>query len=87
LNKASDKKASTARLFIPSNEVAIELYGPREAYLKRLESIYGVKLTARGNELVVSGGQDVVDRVYSILEALLATSSEKGGLHPGYPRK
>jgi len=79
LNTVRDKKASSARLFIPNNEVAMELYGPREAYLKRLESIYGVKLTARGNELVISGGQDVVDRVYSIMEALLATSGEKGG--------
>ncbi|MCP4229913.1 MAG: PhoH family protein [bacterium] len=79
MNAVKDEKTATARLYIPSNEVAIELYGPRETYLKRLESLYGVKLTARGNELVVSGGQEVVDRVYGILEALLATGGEKGG--------
>ena len=74
------KEALTAKLYVPDNEQAAELFGPKEEYLKKFESIFGVKLTARGGELIIRGEEAAVDRVYSVFEELLSISEDKGAV-------
>jgi len=64
----------TARLFIPNNDQAAELYGRGEKNLKRLESLFDVRVVARGNELILRGDERAVDRAATALEQVLAAS-------------
>ena len=62
----------TARLFIPANDQAVSFYGRGEKNLKRAESIFGVQIVARGNEVIIRGDEAAVDRVADLFERVLA---------------
>jgi len=64
----------TTRLFIADNDAAAELYGRGERNLKRLEEIFDVAVVARGNELIINGREDAVDRVAAVVSEVLAAS-------------
>lgn len=77
ITRQDEKKATggfTSRLFIPDNDAAAEISGRGEKNLKRLEDIFGVSVVARGNELIISGREDAVDRVAGVLAEVLAAS-------------
>jgi phosphate starvation-inducible PhoH-like protein len=78
LVEVEKKDTLTAKLYIPDNEQAAELFGPKDEYLKKFESIFGIKLTARGGELIIQGEETAVDKVYSVFEEFLSISEEKG---------
>jgi len=80
LVETDKKEGLTAKLYVPDNEQAAELFGPKEEHLKRFESIFGVKLTARGGELIIRGEEAAVDRVYSVFEEFLSISEDKGAV-------
>jgi phosphate starvation-inducible PhoH-like protein len=61
----------TARLYIPDNDLAAAFYGAGDGNLKRAEAILAVKLVARGNELVIRGDEEAVDRAADLFERVL----------------
>ncbi|HUU56664.1 MAG TPA: hypothetical protein VMW93_04925, partial [bacterium] len=63
----------TARLYIPDNDQAAAFYGPSDQNLKRAEAVLGVKLVARGNELVIRGEEEAVDRAADRFERVRAS--------------
>jgi phosphate starvation-inducible PhoH-like protein len=61
---------TTARLSLDDNDVALGLYGERNANLKIIEREAGVELHARGNELTVVGAADAVAMTRRLVEQL-----------------
>ncbi|NIT36095.1 MAG: AAA family ATPase [candidate division Zixibacteria bacterium] len=61
----------TARLYIPDNSQAAAFYGSGDQNLKRAEAMFGVQIVARGNELVIRGDEEAVDRVADLFERVL----------------
>ncbi|UCH79036.1 MAG: PhoH family protein [Candidatus Coatesbacteria bacterium] len=61
----------TARLYIPDNDQAAAVYGPGDENLKRAEALFNVQLVARGNELLIRGREEEVDRVADLFERVL----------------
>src|SRR4030042_5689437 len=59
------------RIALPDHG-AERLFGLRDENLQSLESMFGVSISARGNELVVQGEKDAVET----LERILAEFSE-----------
>lgn len=55
----------------------VELFGRNDANLRMLREKFNVKLTARGDDLTIEGGQSEVDAVCRVLEDLMA-SVKKG---------
>lgn len=65
------------RLFnIESNEVALKLFGQNDQNLALIEEAFGVKLAARGNQIIIMGDGDV-DTVMRLLSELTKVA-EKG---------
>jgi len=60
---------------VPDNQSAVQLYGRQEEHLRALESGLGVRILARGNELLISGERDATDRTVALLERLLRLAS------------
>jgi phosphate starvation-inducible PhoH-like protein len=61
----------TARLYLPDNDQAAAFYGPGDENLKRAEALLGVQLVARGNELIIRGEEEAVDRAAELFERVL----------------
>jgi phosphate starvation-inducible PhoH-like protein len=61
----------TARLYIPDNNRAAAFYGRGDENLKRAEALFGVQIVARGNELVIRGDEEAVDRTADLFERVL----------------
>lgn len=59
------------RFAVPDNQSAVQLYGRQEENLRALESGLGVRILARGNELVISGAADAADTTVALLGRLL----------------
>lgn len=59
-------------LTIPSEEVAIHLFGKHDQNLKLIEKAFPVKIVARGRELKITGPGDDVVRVLSFLRQVIS---------------
>ncbi len=57
-------------LHIGTQDQVVQLFGPRDSYLKQLREAFEVKLTARGGELRIQGPPENVRRCESTLLAL-----------------
>ncbi len=55
---------------MPDNGLALELFGRQDENLRAIERALGVRLLARGNELIIEG--PAPDRVVTLLDQLLA---------------
>lgn len=56
---------------ILDNHEAFQLFGHQDEHLKTIEDSFKVKIVSRGNELVISGDQEEVNRVVALFERLL----------------
>lgn len=63
------------RIEVPDNEKARELFGLNDAHLQVVESSFPVKLVPRGNELIIQGAEEVVEKVFRLFERLLAVQA------------
>ena len=64
-------------LRVPSNHLMLELLGERDRHLRAVEHEFGeVRFVARGNELVMSGPQEMVEEARTALEELLILVQE-----------
>ncbi len=73
------RQQAQARLEVPTNEKAIALFGHFDSHLKLLEEQFPVRIIPRGQEITISGDEEAVSKVESILEQLLQVV-EKGNL-------
>ena len=60
------------RILIPDNEKARELVGMNDAHLQYIERSFPVKVVPRGNELIIKGAADNVEKVARLFERLMA---------------
>ena len=64
-------EAEPRRFAVPDNDSAVQLYGKQEENLRALENGLGVRILARGNELLISGEREATERTVALLERLL----------------
>lgn len=60
----------------PDNRLMVDLYGEHSRNLTQIESMLGVQIADRGNQLVVTGEITARDRAVEVLEALYARLEE-----------
>lgn len=55
--------------------LAPSLYGPRDEHLELIEEKLGVKIIARGNELLLQGSDDAIGQAQAVIGDLVAILS------------
>jgi len=66
-----------ARLRVPSNHLMVELLGPRDVHLRRVENAFpGARLVARGNEIDITGDEREIAFAHTVLDELLVLVQE-----------
>jgi len=60
------------RILIPSNEQARELVGQNDGHLRLIEQSFPVTLVPRGNEIIIRGDAEPVEKVARLFERLMA---------------
>ena len=87
-------------LTFSSTENVVRLFGPRDAYLRQVRDAFDVKITARGNRLILEGEEEAAEGCHRTL-AEMQRRVEEGeqldpevvtqiigrGRHPGAPRE
>lgn len=63
------------RIEVPDNEKARELFGLNDTHLQVVEAGFPVKLVPRGNELMIQGAEEAVEKVFRLFERLLAVQA------------
>jgi len=63
------------RILVPDNEKARDLFGLGDAHLKVIEAAFPVKIVPRGNELILQGEEDVVEKVSRLFDRLQAVQA------------
>lgn len=58
-------------LTIPTEEMAIHLFGQRDCNLKMMEDTFSIKIVARGRELKISGQEDALDQAKAFLRQVI----------------
>ena len=66
-----------ARVRVPSNHLMVELLGPRDVHLRRVEDAFaGARLIARGNEIDITGNDREIALAHTVLDELLVLVQE-----------
>jgi phosphate starvation-inducible PhoH-like protein len=66
-----------ARVRVPSNHLMVELLGPRDVHLRRVETAFpAARLVARGNEIDITGDEREIALTHTVLEELLVLVQE-----------
>jgi phosphate starvation-inducible PhoH-like protein len=63
----ADKDATLKKIVLPERGVE-NLFGPYDENIKTLEELLSVRVTVRGNDIIVEGGEEDVDAVQRIFE-------------------
>lgn len=70
-------KEESIKVRLKDTTTAIALFGPQDSFLKRIEQSFQAKITARSEEIIVSGDQQELAVIKSLIEVLIALI-EKG---------
>jgi len=66
-----------ARVRFPSNHLMVELLGPRDVHLRRVEDAFtSARLVARGNEIDITGDEREIALAHTVLDELLVLVQE-----------
>ena len=66
-----------ARVRVPSNHLMVELLGPRDVHLRRVEDAFTrAHLVARGNEIDITGDEREISLAHTVLDELLVLVQE-----------
>lgn len=60
------------RIMVPDNERARELFGLQDAHLRVIENSFPIKVVPRGNELILQGSEETVEKVFRLFERLMS---------------
>jgi phosphate starvation-inducible PhoH-like protein len=77
---ASIEEEIERKLEIERNEEAQELFGRHDSHLKHIERSFAAKIVTRGNQIVITGKRDEVDKVAALLSSLLSIVRQSGSL-------
>ena len=70
-----------SRVRVPSNHLMLDLLGEGDTHLRQLEELFPeVRIVARGNEIMLSGGDPEVGDATTVLNELLILVQEGNGL-------
>src|SRR3712207_7829043 len=58
----------------------LEVFGDRDSVLRRVEDLVECEAVVRGNEIVLRGTEDAVDRAESVFDGLIGLAED--GHHP-----
>jgi phosphate starvation-inducible PhoH-like protein len=56
---------------VPSNDLMIELLGPRDELLRQVQAAFDVQILVRGNEITISGADEEVGRAAKLFEEMV----------------
>ncbi|MEW6088141.1 MAG: PhoH family protein [bacterium] len=59
------------KVYLLNNEIAFSLFGSNDRNINIIEEKYDVKLFFRGNELIIKGQKNTVEKVFCIIEELI----------------
>jgi len=77
---ALEQKQAEKRFRVEDNAQAQDLFGRHDTNLKRIEENFNVRIVSRGNEIVVTGPDEEVEKVSSLMDALLGAVRQTGPL-------
>lgn len=69
--RLTEGSAVSRKLVFRDNDEARALFGPHDAYLRTLDEMFDCKVVSRGNEVVLQGADEDVERVAELIEALV----------------
>lgn len=64
------------RLSIEDNEQALRVFGRHDQHLKMIERSFGIKVVPRGNELIITGARQEVEKVATLFHHLLGLAKD-----------
>jgi len=59
------------KILVPGHQSMVTLLGQRDAFLKQIEAAFTADVLVRGNEITITGRQDVTEQVGRVFEELL----------------
>jgi phosphate starvation-inducible protein PhoH and related proteins len=75
---------SETRLRVPSHHLMLDLIGESDRHLRQVESLFPeVRFVARGDEVVLKGSEEDVEKARTVLDELLILVQEGHALDPG----
>jgi phosphate starvation-inducible PhoH-like protein len=74
--------ADARTLTLDSREEAVQLFGPRDAYLRMVRDALAVRLIARGDTLQIDGEPEAVERAERVFEQLRQSLQTQGQIQP-----
>lgn len=69
-------------LTLSSNRNVFKLFGPRDSHLRRVRDAFDVKITARGNRLILEGPSQAVESCCRVLEEMQRRVRDNARLNP-----
>jgi len=57
-------------LVLPTNEIALRIFGYHDSHLKLLEESFAAEIIARGNEIQIKGTKDEIEKIKKVIEEL-----------------
>jgi phosphate starvation-inducible PhoH-like protein len=60
----------TRKISLPSNQEALQIFGPNDVNLKHVEAHFSAKLIVRGGEISITGPEDEVETLQHLFDAL-----------------
>jgi phosphate starvation-inducible PhoH-like protein len=69
------------RLVVPPGRM-LEVFGDRDSILRRLDELVGCEVVVRGNEVLLRGGEEEVERAARVFDGLVELAEEGNQLTP-----
>src|SRR5262245_59397690 len=67
---------------LDSRDEAVQLFGPRDAYLRMVRDALAVRLIARGDTLTIDGPAEQVDQAERVFQQLRQLLRQNGQVQP-----
>ncbi len=76
-----ENETATRRLVVDTNEEALNVFGNYDEHLSIIEKAFGIRLSTRGNEVILTGSPDDVESAFKVLEQVVKMA-KKGAVSP-----
>ncbi len=69
-------------LVLPTNEIALKIFGQKDSHLRLLENSFSAEIIARGNEVTIQGSEGEVEKIKGLIEELQKAAVAGNHLSP-----
>lgn len=69
------------KISLPSNQEAVQIFGPNDVNLRHIEQQFSAKLVVRGGEISIAGAEDEVDTLQHLFAVLLELVRKGTAIH------